>query len=74
MGEDAAPHVAWIKQYWAGLEKFTHGFYVNDLEIDATATKVRENYRQNHDRLVAVKNKYDPKNLFRLNANVVPTV
>ncbi|MGH7554399.1 MAG: BBE domain-containing protein, partial [Longimicrobiales bacterium] len=30
-------------------------------------------YRQNHERLVAVKNKYDPKNLFRLNANVKPT-
>jgi hypothetical protein len=74
MGEDPAPHVAWIKQYWAKLEKFTHGFYVNDTPIDATMAHIQENYRQNYQRLVAVKNKYDPKNLFRLNANVVPTV
>jgi FAD/FMN-containing dehydrogenase len=39
-----------------------------------TARRVQENYRQNHDRLVQVKNHYDPKNLFRLNANVAPTV
>jgi FAD/FMN-containing dehydrogenase len=47
---------------------------VNDVEAEMTAATVRENYRQNHDRLVAVKNTYDPKNLFRLNANVQPTV
>jgi FAD/FMN-containing dehydrogenase len=74
MGDDGAQHIQWIRQYWAGLEPFTHGFYVNDLEADATAAAIQANYRQNHDRLVAVKNKYDPKNLFRLNANVKPTV
>jgi FAD/FMN-containing dehydrogenase len=73
MGDDPAPHVAWIRQYWASLERFTHGFYVNDAPIDATAARIQENYRQNYQRLVAVKNKYDPGNLFRLNANVVPT-
>ncbi|MGQ0650547.1 MAG: FAD-binding oxidoreductase [Gemmatimonadaceae bacterium] len=72
-GDDTAAHVQWIKQYWAGLERFTHGFYVNDLELDHSAAAIRNNYRQNHDRLVAVKTKYDPKNLFRLNANVKPT-
>jgi FAD/FMN-containing dehydrogenase len=73
-GTDPAEHIAWIRQYWTGLERFTHGFYVNDLEADMTAAAIRDNYRQNHDRLVAVKNTYDPKNLFRLNANVQPTV
>jgi FAD/FMN-containing dehydrogenase len=73
-GEDGSEHIQWIKNYWAGIERFTHGFYVNDLDYDATTTSVKANYRSNHDRLVAVKNKYDPKNLFRLNANVKPTV
>jgi hypothetical protein len=73
-GDDPSAHIQWIKQYWPALERFTHGFYVNDLELDATGSAVRENFRQNHDRLVAVKNRYDPTNLFRLNANVKPTV
>jgi len=73
-GTDPAGHIAWIRQFWTGLEPFTHGFYVNDVEADMTAAAIRENYRQNHERLVAVKNRYDPRNLFRLNANVRPTV
>lgn len=71
-GDDPSAHIQWIKQYWPGLEKFTHGFYVNDLENDHSAAAIRDNYRKNHDRLVAVKTTYDPKNLFRLNANVKP--
>jgi FAD/FMN-containing dehydrogenase len=73
-GEESAAHIQWMRQYWAGIEPFTYGFYVNDLDYDATTASVKANYRSNHDRLVAVKNKYDPKNLFRLNANVKPTV
>jgi FAD/FMN-containing dehydrogenase len=74
MGDDPAQHIEWIRQYWPAVESFTRGFYVNDIDLDATHTAIRANYRQNHDRLVAVKNRYDPKNLFRLNANVIPTV
>ena len=71
-GQESAAHIQWIKQYWAGIEPHTYGFYVNDLDYDATTALVKANYRTNHDRLVALKNKYDPKNLFRLNANVKP--
>jgi FAD/FMN-containing dehydrogenase len=73
-GDDPSAHIQWIKQYWSGLERFTHGFYVNDLDVEASTASVRDNFRQNHDRLVAVKNRYDPRNLFRLNPNVKPTV
>lgn len=72
--EDPAPHVAWIREFWGRVEPFMHGFYMNDLEVEHTHRAVRENYRQNHERLVAVKNRYDPTNLFRRNANVMPTV
>jgi hypothetical protein len=35
---------------------------------------VHSNYSANFDRLLALKNRYDPTNLFRLNANIAPTV
>jgi FAD/FMN-containing dehydrogenase len=73
-GADPAEHIQWIRQYWARLEPFTYGFYTNDSDPDATAAKIQANFRQNHERVVAVKNRYDPRNLFRLNTNVKPTV
>ena len=72
-GDDPSAHIAAARAYWSKLEPFTHGFYVNDLEADHSAAAIQANYRDNHERLVAVKNRYDPKNLFRLNANVRPT-
>jgi hypothetical protein len=73
-GEEPSAHMQAIRDYWSTLERFTHGFYVNDLEPDHTTAAIQANYRANHDRLVAVKNTYDPTNLFRMNANVQPTV
>jgi hypothetical protein len=73
-GTDQTPHMDAIRQYWSSLERFSHGFYVNDLEPDHTTAQIQANYRTNHDRLVQVKNRYDPTNLFRLNANIKPTV
>lgn len=73
-GTDSSEHIAWCRQYWAELEPFTHGFYNNDGDPDATGQDFRDNYRQNLERLVTVKNTWDPQNLFRLNANVEPTV
>ena len=72
-GEDPTEHIATAREYWSKLEPLTHGFYVNDLEPDHSTAAIQANYRQNHARLVAVKNRYDPTNLFRLNANVKPT-
>lgn len=72
-GDDPSAHIKWIKDYWAPLDRYTTGFYVNDVG-DRSASEVVSNWRRNHERLVAVKNKYDPKNLFRLNANVKPTM
>jgi FAD/FMN-containing dehydrogenase len=34
--------------------------------------RVRESYRGNYDRLVEIKRRYDPTNLFRLNQNIKP--
>jgi hypothetical protein len=73
-GEDATDHMQAARDHWKELERFTYGFYVNDLLPDATTAAIQENYRQNHARLVQVKNQYDPTNLFRMNANIRPSV
>ena len=48
------------------------GFYINTM-MDEPEQRIRANWRGNYDRLVALKNEYDPTNLFKLNANIVPT-
>lgn len=73
-GQDPEPHVSWIKEAWTGLEPFTEGFYVNDPDQEMTVSDIARTYQENHRRLVEVKNRYDPANLFRLNANIRPTV
>lgn len=73
-GIDASEHMGYMRTFWKDVEPHTHGFYTADLVPDVTQEEIRANYRENHARLVAVKNRYDPTNLFRLNANVKPTV
>jgi hypothetical protein len=70
---DPTQHIAWLRQYWDTVEPHTDGFYTNDV-VDESQQQVDENYLGNYARLLALKNKYDPTNLFRLNANVVPTI
>ena len=56
---------------WAKLEPNTYGFYVNEYNTE-DAARLRTTYGDNFGRMVDLKTKYDPDNLFRLNANVAP--
>jgi FAD/FMN-containing dehydrogenase len=69
--KDRTADIAAVRSAWARLEPHTVGFYVNLMEADDGRT--RANYGVNYERLVKVKNRYDPGNLFRLNANIKPT-
>jgi len=69
---DAA--MQWAREAWRKLEQFTDGFYVNTMAGDDPHKRVRATYGGNYPRLVKLKDKYDPTNLFRLNANVPPSV
>ena len=60
-----------IKRYWSALLPHTHGFYVNEADED-NAGIVDKNYQGNYPRLLAIKRRYDPSNIFRLNANIRP--
>ncbi len=68
---DRTPHVDYLRGYWATLEPFARGYYMNEVADEAQAV-VDENYQGNIGRMRAVKKTYDPMNLFRLNANVQP--
>ena len=70
---DGSEHITYIREVWDGVESHTDGFYINDMK-EETQGMVNRNYRENYPRLVEIKNKYDPGNLFRLNANVQPSV
>jgi hypothetical protein len=74
-GEDRnedAGNVGWARSQWPMLEKFTSGFYANTNLSEMPADRVREAYGGNYERLLSLKRKYDPTNLFRLNANIDP--
>ena len=64
----------WAKAYWEALHPHSvGGAYINFM-MEEGEERIRATYRDNHDRLVEVKNKYDPTNLFRVNQNIKPTV
>jgi hypothetical protein len=54
------------------LEKFTAGFYANMDLSEIASARVHEAYGGNYERLLTLKRKYDPTNLFRMNANIDP--
>lgn len=69
----ADEHRAWVREVHRGLEPFsTGGAYVNDEDAESGEAAVRAAYGPNYDRLARLKAKYDPDNLFRMNANIQP--
>jgi FAD/FMN-containing dehydrogenase len=63
---------AWCKNYWEALHPYSAGgAYVNFM-MDEGQERVRAAFRDNYERLAAVKKKYDPTNFFRVNQNIRP--
>jgi FAD/FMN-containing dehydrogenase len=72
-GGAADRHIGWARACWSALEPFaSSGVYVNFLG-DEGEGRVRASYRGNYERLVALKNHYDPTNFFAYNQNIKPT-
>lgn len=66
-------HIQWVREFWTDMEQFSSGVYVNFLG-DEGADMVKAAYDTDaYQRLVALKQKYDPSNFFRLNQNINPT-
>lgn len=63
-------NVAWVRSLWERTRPFSSaGVYVNYLGIEGDE-RVHDAYGINYARLVEVKRKYDPHNVFRLNQNI----
>ncbi|MBV8877310.1 MAG: FAD-binding oxidoreductase [Gammaproteobacteria bacterium] len=69
---DAEGNKEWVRKAWAQIEPLTRGNYVNIANTDDRDSRVREAYGDNWQRLQQLKKRYDPANLFRLNANIKP--
>ena len=70
-------HVHWTRELWQALQPYaTGGVYVNHIgrEEEDGADQVRAAYGANYQRLVELKQKYDPTNLFRHNQNIKAAV
>jgi FAD/FMN-containing dehydrogenase len=70
--EEAPVHESWVANFEAALRQGEADVYVNFLG-DEGKERVRAAYPgATWDRLAAIKARYDPTNLFRLNHNIAP--
>jgi len=70
--EDERGAVGWAREFFAATAQYaTGGVYVNFMPADETE-RVPGAYGKNYARLSAIRAKYDPGNLFRMNQNVLP--
>jgi FAD/FMN-containing dehydrogenase len=71
--EDDAVNVDWARAVWGDLRRFsTGGTYVNFLTEEEAGERLHAAYGNNYQRLVEVKSRWDPRNLFRMNKNIAP--
>jgi FAD/FMN-containing dehydrogenase len=69
---DAPSLDAWVEAAWQKVAPYGDGVYVNFL-VDEGDARIREAYPPaTYERLVEVKRRYDPENVFRLNQNIRP--
>ena len=70
--EDLARHQAWVTDFAAALHQSDDGAYVNFLTSEGEAEIHAAYPGATYERLAAIKGRYDPTNLFRLNQNIQP--
>ena len=72
VSEDAE-NTAWARELFSAMAPYVHGVYVNNLGTEG-AERVKAAYAPAmYERLVALKDAYDPDNVFHLNQNVAPS-
>ena len=70
---DTAANIAWTRDTFAAMRPhFGTGRWLNYLGDDQAEDAIRAAYGPNYDRLIDVKRRYDPDNVFHLNHNIAP--
>jgi FAD/FMN-containing dehydrogenase len=70
---ETAEHVAWAREFFGAMAPYAHGVYVNNLGTEG-ADRVKAAYAPDtYAKLVALKDTYDPRNVFHLNQNIAPS-
>jgi len=65
-------NIAWVRETYDSVRPYSTGVpYLNFLGAESP-DQVRAAYGDSYGRVVELKRKYDPKNLFRLNQNIRP--
>lgn len=74
--DESDGHMGWVRSFWNAIQPFSAGgAYINFMSHDEGQDRVMAAYGpEKYQRLVALKNTYDPTNFFRLNQNIRPTV
>lgn len=70
---DDVDNIAWSREYYDALRPTSMGGGYVNFASDDDDEQVRANYSHNHARLVEIKDRYDPDNMFRLNQNIPPS-
>ncbi len=69
--EDDVANVEWAREAWRDMRRFsTGGTYINFLTQEEVGDRIQAAYGDNYARLVEIKSKWDPENLFRMNKNI----
>ena len=69
---DNSHMIEWTRSYWNDLHPYSAGGAYVNMMMEEGEDRVRASYGEHYDRLAAIKGKYDPNNLFRVNQNIKP--
>ncbi len=74
-GEDENKHINWVRSFSKSIQPYATGQLYFNFLADIKEDQIKAAFgEEKYDRLVALKNKYDPKNFFQINQNIRPTV
>jgi FAD/FMN-containing dehydrogenase len=71
---DNEKNIKWTREFHEAVKPFLAAGAYGNYVTDEGEVVAREAYGPNYDRLVTLKNKYDPTNFFRMNHNIQPTI